>query len=152
MVHPRRWKEVKRGSSRLLTYNLPESPLPEKKVALFDLDTTLIKYEKDILHHPDDVAPLTTTLQQGSLGVSDRSRETPPVYGCRICRGRDYEPEHARIEKDHTATAEDQGRKGLHASEVRTVFPHRGLPRRVPETAPWILPVPPRYRVCSPNG
>ena len=54
--YPRRWKEVKRGSSRLLTYNVPESPLQQIKVALFDMDTTLIRYEKDILDEPDCVS------------------------------------------------------------------------------------------------
>ena len=116
--HPRRWKEVKRGSSRLLTYNVPESSLQQTKVALFDLDGTLIRYEKDILDELDWEVPLTITLQQGDSRVPHRPRQAPPVCGGRIRSGRDYQPEHTGIKEEHTGATESQDREGLRDPEV----------------------------------
>ena len=40
---------MKHGESRLLTYNVPEEPIPGGKAAMFDLDGTLTVFHEDIL-------------------------------------------------------------------------------------------------------
>ena len=35
---------MSRGSSKLITFNIPKEPITRTKVAMFDMDDTLIKF------------------------------------------------------------------------------------------------------------
>lgn len=48
-LNSRKWGEFTRSTSKLITFNVPTAPLTQQKAALFDMDSTLIKYSKNIL-------------------------------------------------------------------------------------------------------
>ena len=52
---------MERKGSKLITYNVPAEPLAGTRVAMFDLDGTLLVYSSDILSS-SLFLPFTTTL------------------------------------------------------------------------------------------